>query len=100
MTMPMCHNVLEAMSVGVVPIINYENWLNPTLIDEKNALLYQSEESILDVIDKALEMNDAAYATLQHNVKEYYRAFYSSYDFENNRYKTLILLNEDSKDLK
>jgi hypothetical protein len=88
------------MSVGVVPIINYENWLNPTLIDEKNALLYQSEESILDVIDKALEMNDATYATLQHNVKEYYRAFYSSYDFENNRYKTLILLNEDSKDLK
>lgn len=99
MTMPMCHNVLEAMSVGVVPIINYENWLNPTLIDEKNALLYQSEDSILKVIDKALSISDAQFALLQRNVIEYYQTFYSSYDFENNRHKTLILLNEDSKDL-
>ncbi|MFB9077326.1 ATPase [Flavobacterium procerum] len=31
MTMPMCHNVLEAMPVGVIPILNYPNWLNPSL---------------------------------------------------------------------
>lgn len=99
MTMPMCHNVIEAMSVGVVPIINYQNWLNPSLIDGKNALLYQSEESIHKVIDRALQMSHQEYKQLQNNVKEYYKTFYQEYNFEANRFQPLILLNEDSKDL-
>ena len=28
--MPMCHNVIEAMAVGAIPIINYPEWFNPT----------------------------------------------------------------------
>jgi len=99
MTMPMCHNVIEAMSVGVVPIINYQKWLNPSLIDGKNALLYNSEESIHQVIDKALQMSYQEYKQLQDNVIEYYKTFYQVYNFEANRNQTLILLNEDSKDL-
>lgn len=99
MTMPMCHNVIEAMSVGVVPIINYQNWLNPTLIDGKNALLYNSNESISQVIDKALNINDSQYDELQKNVKEYYELYYRDFDFEAQRFQTLILLNEDIKDL-
>lgn len=99
MTMPMCHNVIEAMSVGVVPIINYQNWLNPSLVDEKNALLYQSEASISQVIDKALQMDDSEYFELQKNVIVYYESYYKNYDFEANRFQPLILLNEDSKDL-
>ena len=100
MTMPMCHNVLEAMSVGVVPIINYQNWLNPSLQDGKNALLYHSEESIGKVIDSALQMSDSDYQELQKNVINYYDMFYKNYAFEANRFQPLILLNEDSKDLK
>ena len=99
MTMPMCHNVIEAMSVGVVPIINYQNWLNPTLIDGKNALLYESEVSISHIIDKALQMNDKEYLVLQKNVIAYYESYYKDYDFEANINQTIILLNEDSKDL-
>lgn len=99
MTMPMCHNVIEAMSVGVVPIINYQNWLNPSLVDEKNALLYESEASISQVIDKALQMDDSEYFALQKNVISYYESYYKNYDFEANRFQPLILLNEDSKDL-
>ena len=99
MTMPMCHNVIEAMSVGVVPIINYQNWLNPSLIDGKNSLLYNSEESIHQVINRALQMNDSEYLVVQKNVIAYYESYYKDYDFEANRNQTLILLNEDSKDL-
>jgi len=99
MTMPMCHNVVEAMSVGVVPIINYQNWLNPSLIDGKNALLYQSEKSIHQVINKALQMNDSEYSELQKNAIDFYESYYKDYDFEANRFQPLILLNEDSKDL-
>ncbi len=99
MTMPMCHNVIEAMSVGVVPIINYQNWLNPSLIDGKNALLYNSEESIHQVINRALQMSQQEYKQLQNNVVEYYKTFYQEYNFEANRFQPLILLNEDSKDL-
>lgn len=99
MTMPMCHNVVEAMSVGVVPIINYQNWLNPSLVNEKNALVYQSKESIFKVIDKALQMNDSEYRELQKNAIDFYESYYKDYDFEANRFQPLILLNEDSKDL-
>lgn len=99
MTMPMCHNVIEAMSVGVVPIINYQNWLNPSLVNGKNALVYQSKESIFKVIDKALQMNDSEYRELQKNVIDFYESYYKDYDFEANRFQPLILLNEDSKDL-
>lgn len=99
MTMPMCHNVIEALSVGVVPIINYQNWLNPSLIDGKNAILYHSHESIHQVINKALQISFQEYKQLQNNVMEYYKSFYEDYNFEANRNQTLILLNEDSKDL-
>lgn len=31
MIMPLCQNVIEALSVGTVPILNYNSWLNPSL---------------------------------------------------------------------
>ncbi|GAA6764449.1 hypothetical protein AAFH68_03790 [Flavobacterium sp. CGRL1] len=57
MTMPMCHNVLEAMSVGVIPILNYPHWLNPSLEDEINCLVYNNLSDIKSIIDKALSLS-------------------------------------------
>jgi hypothetical protein len=99
MTMPMCHNVLEAISVGVVPIINYENWLNPSLEDQENCLVYKSMEDVTTVLDFALKISADDYQILRQNVILYYESYYKSYDFEKNRYKSLILLNEAINDL-
>ncbi len=99
MTMPMCHNVLEALSVGVVPIINYQNWLNPSLIDNHNCLTYSDLNSIQKVIEKAINMNETEYNKLKDNAVLYYNSHYKNFNFDEKKAKTLTMLNEHKKDL-
>ncbi|MGX7668116.1 ATPase [Flavobacterium pedocola] len=99
MTMPMCHNVVEAMSVGVIPIINYENWLNPSLEDKVNCLVYHDQKDIANVIDLALSMSEAEILHLRKNVVLYFESYYKAFDFEAKQTKELVLINEDIRDL-
>jgi hypothetical protein len=100
MTMPMCHNVLEAMSVGVIPILNYPNWLNPSLQDGINCLVYKELSDIDDVIKKALSLSIDSKSELIKNVIEYYKKYYEIYVFfDENPQKELIVLNENISDL-
>ncbi|KAF2333104.1 glycosyltransferase family protein [Flavobacterium daemonense] len=100
MTMPMCHNVLEAMSVGVIPILNYQNWLNPSLEDGINCLVFRDEKDIESVIDKALAFSDLQKNEMAKNVIEYYKIYYKSFVFCENESKDLIVLNENINDIK
>jgi len=99
MTMPLCHNVLEAISVGVIPIINYQNWLNPSMEDKVNCLIYNNQDDIQKVIDFALQMEDSVVLQMSNNVKKYYDLYYSKYDFEANINLDLIVVNENLQDL-
>ena len=99
MTMPMCHNILEAMSVGVIPILNYSHWLNPSLREDFNCLVYQKKSDINTVIDKALSMSSAEKMQMANNVIEYYKAYYQNYIFSSERNSELIVLNENIRDL-
>ena len=94
MTMPLCHNVLEAMSVGVVPIINYGNWLNPSLVNNENCLTFDTLQSLDTVINKAIAMPEKEYVHLQKNVIEYYQKYYQSFSFKDKTNTQLILINE------
>lgn len=99
MTMPLCHNVLEAMSVGVVPIINYGNWLNPSLVNNENCLTFDTLQSLDTVINKAIAMPEKEYVHLQKNVIEYYQKYYQSFSFKDKTNTQLILINESKSDL-
>ncbi|MGO4770939.1 ATPase [Flavobacterium sp. W22_SRS_FK3] len=99
MTMPMCHNVLEAMSVGVIPILNYPHWLNPSLTDNLNCLVYQDVSDIKFIIDKALSLSINEKFEIARNAIEYYKKYYDNYVFNENGNCELIVLNENSKDL-
>ncbi|MCP2029160.1 hypothetical protein L1276_004344 [Flavobacterium sp. HSC-32F16] len=99
MTMPMCHNVLEAMSVGVIPILNYPHWLNPSLQDDFNCLVYQSISDIKLIVDKALSLSQELKNEMAKNVLDYYNAYYGEYLFDENKNTELIVLNENIKDL-
>jgi glycosyltransferase involved in cell wall biosynthesis len=98
MTMPMCHNVLEAMSVGVIPILNYSNWLNPSLEDGINCLVYQEISDILPIIDKALSLSNELKSEIANNALKYYQKYYENYSFNENT--ELIILNENINDIK
>ncbi|GLB52056.1 hypothetical protein NBRC110019_10950 [Neptunitalea chrysea] len=99
MTMPLCHNILEAMSVGVVPILNYEDWLNPSLKDGENCLVYKKEEDMEKVLNKALQMSAENYQNIQTNVVNYYNEYYSVYDFDAAQGQDFIMLNETIEDI-
>ena len=99
MTMPMCHNVLEAMSVGVIPILNYPHWLNPSLKDDFNCLVYQDVSDIRYVIDKALSLTSDKKIEMRKNIIEYYKKYYENYTFYEKKNVELIVLNENIKDL-
>lgn len=99
MTMPLCHNVIEALSVGVVPILNYKDWLNPSLTDGVNCFTYDNLDSVESVVRKALALDSQVYEALRKSCMEYYTAYYSKFDFEKFRNGRLTLVNEDKRNL-
>lgn len=99
MTMPMCHNVLEAMSIGVIPILNYPHWLNPSLTENFNCLVYQDVSDIELIINRALTMSEFEKKQMNKNVIDYYKKYYENYVFCESGKSELIVLNENRKDL-
>lgn len=54
--MPHSHNLVEAMSVGTIPITNYNDYIVPALVDKVNSLQFHDAESLCGAIDGALSM--------------------------------------------
>lgn len=71
--MPLSHNLIEAMSVGAIPIIHqeYSDMLVPQLQDMTNALIYNNE-NFMEVIQKALSLDTAQITAMAVEVKSYY----------------------------
>ncbi len=99
MTMPMCHNILEAMSVGVIPILNYPHWLNPSLEDNQNCLVYCTVSDIKEIINKALSLSSDEKSDMSKRVMEYYTKYYASFSFSEDSNNELVILNENLSDL-
>ena len=70
--MPMCHNITEAMSVGVIPITNYPEWLSPSLTPGTDCLAFDTLEQLEQQLDAALTMSKAEVARMRSGVLSYY----------------------------
>jgi glycosyltransferase involved in cell wall biosynthesis len=75
--MPFSHNVIEAMSVGTIPIIqsNYAKLFQPPLQHGYDALLYENETSLLNQIDQALRLDEEQIARISKNALAYYEQY-------------------------
>lgn len=71
--MPMCHNVIEAMAVGTIPIINYPEWLNPGLVDMENCIAFDSKADLAKKITEVLNMKREQIDEMRTRVIEYYQ---------------------------
>ena len=71
-TMPMCHNVVEAMAVGTIPVINYPEWFNPTLKHMENCIVFGDRADLVDRIKAVLAMDQAEVDELRKRVIDYY----------------------------
>jgi hypothetical protein len=70
--MPLCFNVVEAMSVGTIPIIQYPEHFNPPLEHGLNALVFDDRIDLIDKIKLALKLSPEVLNEISKNTIEYY----------------------------
>ncbi len=72
--MPLCHNLVEAMAAGAVPILQYSRYLTPELEDGVSCLAFHDADSLGKVVSRVLAMDREEIAGLRRGTKAYYDA--------------------------
>lgn len=75
--MPLCHNVVEAMAFGCIPILQHYHHFHPSLEDGETCLAFTDEAGLKRVIDTALAMQPSQIARMRENVIRYYNEYLS-----------------------
>jgi hypothetical protein len=69
---PTCHNLIEAMSVGAIPIIEYDDRLTPPLRDGENAICFRGQAGLIEAIERIARLAPEQISQLSENVAAYY----------------------------
>ena len=77
----MCHNAIEAMAVGSVPVTGYADWFDPPLEHGKNAVVFSGTEDLKEKVKSVLEMPEEKIAEMRRNAAEYYDRHLSAKSF-------------------
>jgi hypothetical protein len=72
--MPMCHNVIEAMAVGTIPVINYGEWFHPNLQHLTSCIVFDDEDDLVEKMRMVLRMPDSQIRRMRANVVDYYES--------------------------
>ena len=80
---PICHNAIEAMAVGAIPIISYHDWFFPSLEHNKNAIVYSGKEDLVKKIEEVINMSAEQIEVMRRNVIEYYERHLTTESFIN-----------------
>lgn len=75
--MPLCHNVIEALSVGCIPILQYAMLFEPELEHGVNCLSYRNEAELKIIIDQLPSMNEHDILGMRRNALHYYTTYLS-----------------------
>lgn len=75
--MPLCHNIIEAMSVACIPILQeeYARLFRPALQNGVNAIVFQKKEELPKIIAKLNNFTTESIVSMQQNIKNYYNNF-------------------------
>ncbi len=69
--MPLCHNLVEAMLVGTIPILEYGSYLEPALEDGVNCLAFRGSPSLDRAVERAVAIGPDELLALRVRVREY-----------------------------
>jgi hypothetical protein len=78
--MPLCHNVIEAMSVGTIPLIEkeYAEVMYPNLEHLKNAVIFENLEDLEKIISNEIfNFHKDDVSEMRKNVLDYYNNYLS-----------------------
>jgi hypothetical protein len=94
---PMCHNAIEAMAVGTIPIISYHDWFTPVLEHKKNAIVFSGPDDLVQKVNEVFSMKADEIEEMRRNVIRYYEehlspaGFIKRYETTSGKLNTLIL---------
>jgi glycosyltransferase involved in cell wall biosynthesis len=71
--MPHSHNIVEAMSVGCIPILAYAAWMVPTLEHGINCIVYEHGK-IEEAINYARSLDSSVIKQMRQKVFDYYQS--------------------------
>ncbi len=76
---PQSHNLIEAMSVGCIPVIheNYGSLFTPALQHMKNAVFYNSLEELDTKLLGLFNLDETIICAMRNNVYQYYEKYLS-----------------------
>ena len=100
--MPMCHNVIEAMAVGTIPITNYPEWMRPNLVHMENCIVFEDKDDLIRKVRLTLSLSAHEIARMRANVIEYYqtqldpRNFVRALESRQDRNVTALLYTENN----
>jgi len=69
---PFCHNLIESMYTGCIPILQYGKLMSPELINNFNSVSYNNADSFLRGIYSVLKMEKRLIDSMSDNVTKYY----------------------------
>jgi hypothetical protein len=80
---PMCHNIIETMAVGAIPITSYPEWFHPPLMHRKNCLVFTDKTDLFQKIEMAMGMDGRDIGEMRRQVIHYYDHYLSPESFVN-----------------
>ena len=79
--MPMCHNSVEALAVGAIPVINYPEWFDPSLEHGRNCVVFDDKDDLIAKLEWVLAMDAATIAQMSARAIAYYDTHLSNRSF-------------------
>ena len=99
--MPMCHNTVEAMAVGAIPIINYPEWFDPHLEHLQDCIAFDDKADLVVKLNAVLDMDAGQIARMRQRVIDYYDHYLAPESFvrkleSSDRQKMVVLMITDA----
>lgn len=69
---PVCHNLVEAMSVGTIPLIEYGDRLTPGLVDGINAITFRGAIGLINAIKRIESLTPGQIETMRFGAAKFY----------------------------
>lgn len=70
---PHCHSLIEALSMGCIPILSYAHLMPIKLINNVNCLTYQNTQELVSQIEYALSLSANEVKTMRKKAVAYYQ---------------------------
>ena len=72
---PLSHNIIEAMSVGTIPVLEHGNYFCPELEDGVNCIRFSGTKGLAQAVRRVLDMPEKDISEMRTQVIDYYDAY-------------------------